>query len=245
MFDSLELKDTSVILNKKKLLSNISLSIKKSEKIAIIGSSGAGKTLLINLLCLGLKPTSGIVEINSKDFWFDNYYFNKKFRKFMHYVPQTPQLPPRQKVITAIHAGFISEWSIFKVIFSLIYPFRKDQVIEVLNDLKLSDKLLEFIENLSGGQKQAISLARLFVANPEIMIIDEPLNSVDPSRSDFLIRKIFKYSKLKNSTIICSLHQPLIAKQYFDRIVGVKNGKIFFDHDAKKITKKQINDLYN
>ena len=59
------------------------------------------------------------------------------------------------------------------------------------------------------------------------------------------MRKILKYSQLKNSTIICSLHQPFIAKQYFDRIVGVKNGKIFFDHDAQKITKKQINDLYN
>ena len=244
MFSSLKLENVSVIFNKKKLLKNINISIKKSQKIAIIGSSGAGKTLLINLLCLGLKPTTGIVKINSKDFWGSNFS-NKKLRRLMYYVPQTPQLPPRQKVITSVHAGFISQWSFFKVFLSLIYPFRKNQVIKVLNDLNLSNKLLENVEDLSGGQKQAISLARLFVANPEVMLIDEPLSSVDPMRSDFLMKKIFKYSKLKNSTIVCTLHQPLIAKKYFDRIVGIKNGIIFFDNDAKKVSKKQINDLYN
>ena len=244
MFNHLKLENISLKNNKKILLSNLNIEILEKEKIAVIGPTGAGKTLFLNLLCFGLKPSEGKIFINSEDFWKNNNYFQNKVRKYFYFIPQIPDMPYRQRVISALHGSYINKWSLLKVIVSLFFPFKRKSIELVLKELGLFEKIDETIENLSGGQKQAISLARIFLSQPEVMILDEPLSAVDPNRSNFLLEKILEYQKKTMATIVCSLHQPNIAKKYFTRIIGINNGKIVYDGTPRKLSQIQQEKIY-
>ena len=244
MFNQLKLENISLNNNKKTLLYNLNIEIVEKEKIAVIGPSGSGKTLFLNLLCFGLRPSEGKIFINAENFWMKNNFFQNQVRKYFYLIPQVPDMPNRQRVISALHASYINKWSLLKVIASLFFPFKKKSIELVLKELGLFEKIDETIENLSGGQKQAISLARIFLSQPEVMILDEPLSAVDPNRSDFLLKKILEYQKKTMATIVCSLHQPDIAKKYFTRVIGINNGKIVYDGTSKNLSQTQQKKIY-
>ena len=243
--ENINLDNINLIIDNKSILKDVNLNIEKNEKIALIGPSGSGKSQLLLIMALMNKPTNGIVKYNLIDPWKTKPSILKKIRKSYFFVPQNLPLPLKQKVVTSIQAGYITNWSLLKVILSLIYPFKYQEIQSVLDDLELKDKLLEKVENLSGGEKQCISLARLFVSDANIMIADEPLNFLDPSKSKLILANILKYYKKNNSTLVCSLHQPIFAKKYFDRIIAIKDGRIFFDIPSRNLNKKLVNDLYN
>lgn len=243
--ENINLDNINLSIDNKFILKDVNLNIEKNEKIALIGPSGSGKSQLLLIMALMNKPTNGIVKYNLIDPWKTKSSILKKIRKSYFFVPQNLPLPLKQKVVTSIQAGYITNWSLLKVILSLIYPFKYQQIQSVLDDLELKDKLLEKVENLSGGEKQCISLARLFVSDANIMIADEPLNFLDPSKSKLILANILKYYKKNNSTLLCSLHQPIFAKKYFDRIIAIKDGRIFFDIPSRNLNKKLVNDLYN
>ncbi|MBH43497.1 MAG: hypothetical protein CMP25_01770 [Rickettsiales bacterium] len=244
MFYHLKLENISLKSNKKTLLYNLNVEVLHKERIAVIGPTGSGKTLFLNIISFGWKPNEGKIFINSEDFWKKNNFFQDKIRKYFYLVPQIPDMPNRQKVISALHASYINKWSIIKVIASLFFPFKKKSIELVLKELDLLQKIDENIETLSGGQKQAISIARIFLSQPNVMILDEPLSAVDPGRSNFLLKKILEYQKKTTATLICSLHQPEIAKKYFTRIIGINNGKIVFDGTPKKFSKIKQEEIY-
>lgn len=243
--ENINLDNINLSIDNKSILKDVNLNIEKNEKIALIGPSGSGKSQLLLIMALMNKPTNGIVKYNLIDPWKTKSSILKKIRKSYFFVPQNLPLPLKQKVVTSIQAGYITNWSLLKVILSLIYPFKYQEIQSVLDDLELKDKLLEKVENLSGGEKQCISLARLFVSDANIMIADEPLNFLDPSKSKLILANILKYYKKNNSTLLCSLHQPIFAKKYFDRIIAIKDGRIFFDIPSRNLNKKLVNDLYN
>lgn len=243
--ENINLDNINLSIDNKFILKDVNLNIEKHEKIALIGPSGSGKSQLLLIMALMNKPTNGIVKYNRIDPWKTKSSILKKIRKSYFFVPQNLPLPLKQKVVTSIQAGYITNWSLLKVILSLIYPFKYQEIQSVLDDLELKDKLLEKVENLSGGEKQCISLARLFVSDANIMIADEPLNFLDPSKSKLILANILKYYKKNNSTLVCSLHQPIFAKKYFDRIIAIKDGRIFFDIPSRNLNKKLVNDLYN
>lgn len=243
--ENINLDNINLSIDNKFILKDVNLNIEKNEKIALIGPSGSGKSQLLLIMALMNKPTNGIVKYNLIDPWKTKSSILKKIRKSYFFVPQNLPLPLKQKVVTSIQAGYITNWSLLKVILSLIYPFKYQEIQSVLDDLELKDKLLEKVENLSGGEKQCISLARLFVSDANIMIADEPLNFLDPSKSKLILANILKYYKKNNSTLLCSLHQPIFAKKYFDRIIAIKDGRIFFDIPSRNLNKKLVNDLYN
>tara|TARA_A100001015_G_scaffold316232_1_gene429977 strand:- start:931 stop:1671 length:741 start_codon:yes stop_codon:yes gene_type:complete len=245
LIENIELKRINLIIGKKPILKDVNLKIYKNDKIAIIGPSGAGKTQLLLILALMNKPSNGKIIYNLVDPWTIKPSILKKIRKSYFFVPQNLPLPLKQKVVTSIQAGYIANWSLLKVIMSLIYPLKYKEIYSVLDHLNLKDKLFEKVGDLSGGEKQCVSLARLLVSNANIMIADEPLNSLDPSKSELILNNITKHYLKNKSTLICSLHQPQYAKKYFDRIIGIKNSRIRFDVSTKKLTKKLINDLYN
>lgn len=242
-FKSLEMENFSLNLKKKKCLNNINLKINKKEKIAIIGPSGSGKTLLLESLILANNPSSGTIKINSREMWKLKNIIN--YRKFFSFCPQVVPLPENQIVLNAVQAAYINNWSTIKTFLSLFIHFKKKEIINVLKEIKLEDKLYHKISVLSGGEKQCISLSRLFVSKSQVLVADEPFNGLDPKKIK-LILNLMKINYLKYSKVlICSLHQPEIAKKFFDRIIGIKRGKLVFDIKSSFLTNKKIADLYN
>jgi len=129
--------------NGNKALKNISLSVNSGESIAIIGASGSGKTTLLNLLSTALKPTTGFIEHNGSNPWLVSKKSLKKIRSTIGTVHQSPPIPSQQRVVTAILAGRLGQWSLLKSVISLIYPLDILGPHTCLERLQLGDRLFE------------------------------------------------------------------------------------------------------
>lgn len=241
-FNSFEMNNFNLKLNQNHCLKNINLKIKKKEKIAIIGPSGSGKSLLLESIILARIPSSGLIKVNNVDVWKKRNINN--YRKLYSFSPQSISIPSKQTVLNSVQAAYINNWSVFKTFLSLFIPFKIAEIRKILKELKLEDKLFNEIELLSGGEKQCVSLCRLLLSKSNIMVSDEPVNSLDPKRAIFVIKIIIKYQTQSSSTLICSLHQPEIAKRFFDRIIGIRNGEIVFDCKSKILSENEIYALY-
>lgn len=223
-------------------LSSLSFSIKKGEIIALIGPSGAGKTTLLNTLANIVKPDKGeliIDNIPSKN------YKNKLLSKKLGIIRQQFDLVGPLPVIHNVLAGRLNEWGFFRSAISLVFPQDKHIAIKSLERVGLIDKIYDKTSDLSGGQQQRVALARLLVQNPEIILADEPVSSLDPARSHDLLSMLVDLVKEKNQTLVASLHSVEYAKKYFTRIIALKDGKIFFDLPTDKVTDDDLHELYN
>lgn len=227
----------------KKALSSLSFNIKKGELVALIGPSGAGKTTLLNILASTLSNDEGEVIIDGKP--INDYTSNRNYARKIGMIRQQFDLVNELPVIHNVLAGKLSHWSTAKSILSLIVPQNKDIAIKALKRVGIEDKLYEKTSSLSGGQQQRVALARVLVQNPEIILADEPVASLDPMRSEDVLSLLVSLAKENNKTLITSLHSVDYARKFFDRIIGLRNGKVFFDLPANEVTEKLLEDLYS
>jgi len=223
-------------------LSSLSLCIQKGERIALIGPSGAGKSTLLNILAMIILPDSG-------EYWLDGkaasqYKAGRMRSRKVGIIRQQFDLVPALPVIHNVLAGRLGEWGFLKSLLSFFIPQDKILAIRALERVGLLDKLYEKTANLSGGQQQRAALARLLVQRPEIILADEPVASLDPARAEDIIAKLVQLVKEENQTLITSLHSVELAIKYFDRIIALKEGKLFFDHPTESVTDAMLTDLY-
>ncbi|MDM5326537.1 phosphonate ABC transporter ATP-binding protein [Neobacillus sp. CF12] len=238
----IEAKNISKHFERKIALSSLSFSIKQGELVALIGPSGAGKTTLLNSIA-GLIPLqSGELLIDSLP--LTEYKRGKVFAKKIGVIRQQFDLIGPLAVIHNVLAGKLSEWGLIKSLFSLLIPQEKETALSALERVGLADKLYEITATLSGGEQQRVAMARLMVQNPEIILADEPVASLDPARADDVLSILTKIVTEENQTLLASLHSVEYARKYFTRIISLKNGEIFFDLPTEKVSDELINELY-
>jgi phosphonate transport system ATP-binding protein len=117
--------------------------------------------------------------------------------------------------------------------------------VEALARVGLEDKIYEKTANLSGGEQQRVALSRLLVQRPELILADEPVSSLDPARANDILAMLVRLVKEENQTLIATLHTVEYAKKYFDRIIALRQGRIFFDLPVGEVTDEQLNQLYH
>lgn len=238
----IEAKNISKHFERKIALSSLSFSIKQGELVALIGPSGAGKTTLLNSIA-GLVPyQNGELLIDSLP--LSAYKRGKTFAKKIGVIRQQFDLIGPLAVIHNVLAGKLSDWNIFKSLFSLLVPQEKEAALTALERVGLADKPYEITATLSGGEQQRVAMARLMVQNPEIILADEPVASLDPARADDVLAMLTKIVSEKNQTLLASLHSVEYARKYFTRIMALKNGKIFFDLPTEEVTDELLKELY-
>ena len=226
-------------------LKDISLTARVGEKIAVIGSSGAGKTSMLNLLSTSLRPNTGVVTLQGQEVWCQNHSALRRLRSQIGMIHQQPPLPAKQRVITAVLAGKLGQWSSARALLSLIYPQDIPGAYEILKHLEIGDKLFSRCDELSGGQLQRVGVARVLYQSPEMILADEPVSAMDPALSDLTISKLHASATQRGVTLVASLHAVDIALKWFDRIVGLKAGMIAFDLPASQVTPARLKDLYS
>lgn len=236
----IKLKNINVSINSNNILNDISVIINQGEKVAIIGPSGAGKTTLLNLLCKQQSSFTGDFYLNEKNIC--EYENSKKFANEVGIIRQQFDLVEPLSVINNVLVGRLKDWSFFKSVKSLILPQDKEIALKALSSVRLSDRVHFKTENLSGGEKQRVAIARLLVQNPKIVLADEPIASLDPSLSEEIISLLMETTNDK--TLIVSIHSVDYAIKYFDRIIGLKEGKVFFDTKSDYVNSEMINNLY-
>jgi phosphonate transport system ATP-binding protein len=159
-------------------------------------------------------------------------------------APQTPPLPPRQRVVTAVLAAHLPHWSLWRALISLVKPSDPEAAYQALQRFQLGDKLYARVDRLSGGERQRCALARLLLSSAEVLLVDEPLSALDPALSQLTIATLQQEATARGATLICSLHQVDIALASFSRIVGLRAGRIAFDLPRSEVTDAMIATLY-
>lgn len=231
-------------VNASPAIQGLSLVIAPGEHVAIIGPSGSGKTSCLLVIAAALKVQSGAVSINHQSVWKLPIRQLQKLRGNLFYAPQTPPLPPRQRVITALLAAKLPVQSFFSSLMSLIYPRDINEASEALAQFDLADKLWQRVDRLSGGERQRVGLARALLAPAKIWLIDEPLSALDPTRARQAIESLITHAKEHAVTLITSLHQVDVATSQFPRVIGLRDGKLVFDLPSGEVTKELLADLY-
>jgi len=225
-------------------LSDINLSVASGEQIALIGPSGAGKTTLLHTLACAHPLLKGTLELFGISIWLISHKSRHSLRARAFLAPQTPPLPPRQRVVTAVLAGRLPQWNLWQSIASLIKPRDADLAYEALARFDLQDKIYARVDRLSGGERQRCGMARLLVSGADVFLVDEPLSALDPTLAKQTLDTLQQEAHKRNATLMCSLHQVELALAHFPRIVGLRDGRIMFDCPRDEVTKTMITELY-
>jgi phosphonate transport system ATP-binding protein len=225
-------------------LHELTLQVEAGDQIALIGPSGAGKTTLLHTLACAIRPHDGDYRAFGINPWQVNDAARHALRKRLFLAPQTPPLPPRQRVVTAVLAARLPRWSLWQAFASLIKPSDPRAAFDALARFQLEDKLYARVDRLSGGERQRCGMARLLVSNAELFLVDEPLSALDPTLASATLAVLQEEAGARKATLICSLHQVELARRHFPRIVGLRDGRIVFDTSSPMLTDAMIADLY-
>jgi phosphonate transport system ATP-binding protein len=225
-------------------LHGITLAIAPGEQLALIGPSGAGKTTLVATLACSHKPDGGTFEAFGTDPWTLGERERHALRARLFLAPQTPPLPPRQRVVTAVLAARLPQWSLWQSLVSLVRPADPEAAWRALSRFNLGDKLYARVDRLSGGERQRCGLARLLLSAAQALLVDEPLSALDPALSQLTLATLQQEAKDRNAALVCSLHQVDLALAHFPRIVALKDGRIAFDLPREEVTQAMIDELY-
>ncbi len=225
-------------------LDNVSLSFAPGEQVAVIGPSGAGKSTLLATLACASRPSNGKLSIFGTDPWAIPRADLHKLRASLFLAPQTPPLPPRQRVVNAVLAGRLPQWTLWQALRSLVYPIDIPVAREALARFHLDDKLFLRCDRLSGGERQRVALARLITSSAKLLLLDEPVSALDPALARDALGVLKAEATARSGTLVVSLHAVDLAMGLFERIIGLKDGRVQFDLPRSEITDALLTDLY-
>lgn len=225
-------------------IDRISFAVAHGERIAVIGPSGAGKSSLLRILSTALRPTSGSVTIENRDPWLLSRQDLRRLRGRIGTVHQAPPLPPRQRVVTAVLAGRLGRWPRWKSLASLARPVDIPGAGAALERVDLAERLFDRCDRLSGGQLQRVGVARVLYQQPDLVLADEPVSSLDPQLADRIVGELSREALARGVTLVASLHAVDLALRRFPRVVGLRSGLIAFDLPPAKITDAMLTEIY-
>lgn len=234
----------SAAINGATALSNLTLTVQAGDQIALIGPSGAGKTTLLHTLACAHRPDTGKFTAFDIDPWRVSNAQRHALRARLFLAPQTPPLPPRQRVVTAVLAGRLPQWSVWQALSSLIRPTALQAAHDALLRFNLQDKLYARVDRLSGGERQRCGMARLLISQAQAFLVDEPLSALDPTLAALTLNVLQSEASARSAILICSLHQVELARTHFPRIIGLRDGRIVFDAARADVSDAMIAALY-
>lgn len=241
----LELKQVSKTYGTgRKALNDVSFKVEKGEFISIIGPSGAGKSTL-------LRSINQLIPINEGSIDFQGIEVNKagrsdlrKVRRKIGMIFQHYNLVSRLSVIENVLHGRLGYKSMIRGVVGSYTEEEKQMALDLLKKLGLEEFVYKRCDQLSGGQKQRVGIARALMQQPEIMLCDEPIASLDPKSSKVIMDYLRTITKEMGITCIVNLHQVEVAIEYSDRIIGVSGGEILFDGHPDNINQGILSQIY-
>jgi len=239
-----ELENVSRHFGDLQALTDINLRIYPGERVALVGPSGAGKSTLINLLNGSILPSQGTLRVLSRDLVRLSPRELQRVQRLVGTIYQQFHLVDNLRVIHNINAGHLGSWSFPKAAFSLLWPQDVETASHALTQVGISEKLYERTDRLSGGQQQRVALARVLVQDPTAILADEPISNIDPERSRGIMDLLQKLSAETGKTLVVSLHAIEFAYSHFQRVIGLRQGRILFDAPPVQVTPGVVKKLY-
>lgn len=230
--------------NGHRALRGVKFSLERGARLAIIGPSGAGKTTLLRVMATALRAGEGQLQVLGVQPWQIPPGALRALRARIGMIHQTPPIPPRLRVITAVLAGRLGVWSGRRALTSLLIPSDIAGARSALARFDLADRLFDRCDRLSGGQLQRVGMARVLYQAPQLLLADEPVSALDPALADAALSELVTQSRTTGATLVASLHAVDLALKWFDRIVGMRAGEVMFDARASAVTRSMLHALY-
>jgi phosphonate transport system ATP-binding protein len=210
------------------IISDIDLEVEAGERIALVGPSGAGKTTLLRTLNGQIPPRAGRLMFEGLDLGTLKGEALRRLRTHIGLVTQKHDLVEALRVDKNVMAGALGRWSTLHALRFLLWssPAELKQAEATLGAVGLAAKLREPTSALSGGEQQRVAIARALIQAPRLLLADEPVASLDPKTAVEVLDLLTGLTTERGMALICSLHQPELARRYFDRILEVKAGAL-------------------
>jgi phosphonate transport system ATP-binding protein len=238
------LRDVTKVFGGLTVLAEINLRIERGEQVGLVGPSGAGKTTLIGLLNGTLQPTRGEVIALGHELSRLSRTVRRQVQREIGTIYQQFHLVNNLRVIHNVNAGHLGRWSLARSLISLFWPLEVEVAQRALEQVGIPEKLYETTAHLSGGQQQRVALARALVQDPKVILADEPIASLDPERGRELMDLLRQLSQQTHKTLVASIHSVEFARSHFQRLIGLREGRIAFDCAARDVTPAMMEALY-
>jgi phosphonate transport system ATP-binding protein len=225
-------------------LDQVSFEVPEGQFLAIIGLSGSGKSTLLRCINRLIEPTSGHIYWHGTDITSASPDELRRIRRKIGMVFQNFNLVHRSKVITNVLAGRLGY---INPAWSLINRFPKtdlEKARQKMARVGIEDKLNYRSDELSGGQQQRVGIARALMQDPEIILADEPVASLDPVLAHSIMKYLEQINKEDGVTVLCSLHFLDIVHRYAHRVIALNQGKLVFEGLPNEIDDKKFKEIY-
>lgn len=240
-----ELRQVQLQFDRVSALDQINLKIYPGERVGLIGSSGAGKSSLIALLNGTILPTLGQVRVFDRNLADLSPGQLRRIQQQIGTIYQRLHLVESLQVVHNVNAGNLGRWSFWQAAWSLLFPLNLHTTVKALEQVKIADKLYTSCDCLSGGQQQRVAIARVLVQDPVAILADEPISSLDPRLSREIMDLLQNISINTGKTLVLSLHSIEFARSHCDRLIGLRQGKIWFDSPSSAVSDQMLEELYN
>lgn len=254
---SIEVRDVSKSFQAgKKVLNNISLSVRRGEMVALIGASGSGKSTLIRSIA-GLVTIDGGGKRSSSrspgEISILGTTMQRQGRVTEHasglrsrvgIIFQQFNLVPRLSVLTNVCLGFLGQVPRWRGTLGWFSETERKRALQALVRVGIAEQALKRGSQLSGGQQQRAAIARSLVQGSEILIADEPIASLDPSAARRVMDILAELNRVDGITVLVSLHQVDYALAYCPRTIALRDGEIVYDGPSSALTPAFLGELY-
>ena len=225
-------------------LKNINLKIEQGEFVAVIGLSGAGKSTLIRTINRMHDITEGTLTVDGTNVMELQGKQLRTFRRKIGMIFQSFNLITRTTVIKNVLTAFVPELPWWRAVLGIFTKEEKIAALESLDKMGILDKAFVRADQLSGGQQQRVALARTLAQNPQIILADEPVASLDPITARQVMDDFLRINQDMNITVIINIHHVELALQYATRVVGIREGKIVYDGPASQVDQDILDSIY-
>jgi phosphonate transport system ATP-binding protein len=225
-------------------LKDVSFSVPKGQFLAVIGLSGSGKSTLLRCLNRLITPTSGTILWNGIDVTDAGQDELRYIRRKIGMVFQHFNLVQRSSVMTNVLSGRLGY---VNPIWSVLNKFSKEDMqngIRQLDRVGIADKAKFRADELSGGQQQRVGIARAMMRDPDMILADEPVASLDPVLAHSIMQYLEQINREDGVTVLCSLHFLDLVHRYADRVIALNEGNLVFDGLPEEIDDQKFKDIY-
>lgn len=217
-------------------LDDVSFEVPEGEFVIVLGVSGSGKSTLLRTICGLTEPTSGSVLVDGEPLTGP--------RPDIAMIFQQHNIIGDMTAYSNALSGGIHRAGLIKSILQLQDKSEKERALEALETVGLLDEAEQKARRMSGGQQQRVGIARALVQQPNVLLADEPVASLDPGSAQDVMRYLRRASRERGLTTFTSLHQVNVARKFGHRFIGLRNGKKVFDGYRDELTIAAVDKIY-
>lgn len=240
----LELKNVSRQFGATRAVSDVTLTIPRGQMVGVIGRSGAGKSTLLRMINRLVEPSEGRIVFDGRDVTALKGAALRDWRRRSAMVFQQFNLVGRLDVLTNVLMGRIGHVGAARSLVQLWPQADRRIALSALDQFDIGGLAAQRAETLSGGQQQRVAICRALVQEPDLLLADEPIASLDPRNTKIVMDALQQINREHGITVITNLHSLDLARSYCDRLIGMAEGRVVFDGTATDLTDDTARALY-